>query len=100
MVEGGQRSGFPLEAGEPIRIAREAVGQHLDGRIAAQVSVARSVDLSHTTRAEWTENLVSSKATAGRQAHSSRSEMRGYDTARTIVARTHGGGHAETVPAR
>src|SRR5262249_49419458 len=83
VIECGEGPRFPLEAGEPIGISWEAIRKHFDRDVAAQVLVAGSIDLSHSTRAEWTEDFVGSEATAGRQAHCWSCEMRGYDTART-----------------
>jgi len=67
--EGGHGLRFPLEAGEPARVARESLGQDLHRDAAAEAGVAGPVDLAHPARAEWRFDLVVPETRARRQCH-------------------------------
>ena len=58
VVQRGDRSGFLLEAGEAVSIAREVGRQDLDGDVAAEAGVAGEVDLPHASRAELAADFV------------------------------------------
>ena len=47
MIQRGQHPRFSLEARAPLSIAREYGGQHLDGDLAAELGIARAIDLTH-----------------------------------------------------
>ena len=49
---------FALEAGQPIRIEREDVGQHFERDVAIQFRVACAIDVTHPTATERGQNLV------------------------------------------
>ncbi len=56
-----------LEPRQPLGVRGECVGQHLDGDLAAQLDVARPVDLAHAARPERREDLVRAQARPGAQ---------------------------------
>ena len=47
MVQGGERLRLAREPREPLGIAREELGQHLDGDVAIELRVARAIHLAH-----------------------------------------------------
>ena len=59
---GGAR--FDLEPAHQIAVARQRLGQHLQGDVAAQARVAGAVDHAHRSRAELTDDLVGSETLA------------------------------------
>ena len=69
MVERGEQLRFPLEAGEPVGIARDGRGQQLEGDRALEPRVARPVHLAHAPRAEESFDRVRPEANAGGEAH-------------------------------
>ena len=48
---------------------RQVRGQHLDGDLAFELSVARAIDLAHAARAQRRDDLVRSEHCARRQRH-------------------------------
>ena len=64
VVEGRQQLRLALEAGEPLGILREVGGQHLDGDVAAEPGVARSIHLAHAAGAERRDDLVGAEPSA------------------------------------
>ena len=52
MVERRHRSGFLLEAPDPVGLGGHRLGQDLEGHVAAEPRVVRPVDLPHAARAE------------------------------------------------
>ncbi len=52
MGQRGDGARLALEAGEGLRIARDALRQDLDGHLAPEPRVARPVDLPHSSRSE------------------------------------------------
>ncbi len=52
MVQRRQQAGFPLEAGQPLRIPRERFGQDLDRHLAAEARVHRAVHFPHAAGAQ------------------------------------------------
>ena len=67
MVEGGDGAGFALEAGEPIGIARQLGGQHLERDVAAELRIGGAIHLAHAACAELVENSVVPKPNTGFQ---------------------------------
>ena len=71
MIERGQCLCLALEAHQPISIRGERLGQDLDGDVAPQAAIPRTVDLAHAACPERRENLV--RANAGtNEAHRTR----------------------------
>ena len=58
VVEGRGRAGLLGESTEAVRDRGEGLGQELDGDVAAEVEVPRTVDLAHAPRAQLVEELV------------------------------------------
>ena len=58
MIERGEQLRFALEPRETIRVADEGVGQHLDRDVAAQLGVARAIDLAHAAGAERRDDFI------------------------------------------
>jgi len=52
-----------------LRIVCEALGQDLEGNIAAETGVARAKDFTHPSRSEGSEDLVWPKAVASGEPH-------------------------------
>jgi hypothetical protein len=67
MVEGGEDARLLPQASEPLGLARELVGQRLEGDLAMQFRVAGAVDLAHAPGAEPGHDLVGAYARSGRQ---------------------------------
>ncbi len=58
MVQRRQHAGFALEARQPVAVRGEPRRQHLDGDIAAQLRVARAIDLAHPAGAQQRRDRV------------------------------------------
>ena len=58
MIERGERSCFAIEPGEPFAIGRKRRGKNLQRDVTAECRVARTIHLSHSTRAERAHDLV------------------------------------------
>ena len=58
MIQRREHLGFALEPREPIGIAHEGLGQHLDRDIAIQPRIARAIHLAHTARAEQRQDFI------------------------------------------
>ena len=54
-----------LEPAQPVGVAGDADGQHLDRDLTAQARVPRAVDLAHPARSQGGEDLVRTEAVAG-----------------------------------
>ena len=52
MVQRDEDFGFPLEAGQPIGVRRERLGQDLERHVPVELRVARAVDLAHAAFAD------------------------------------------------
>ena len=52
VVERGEHLRLALEAGEPLGVRGEGLGQELERDVAAELRVGRAVDLAHAARAE------------------------------------------------
>ncbi len=64
VVEGRGRARLLLESLAPVGVGRELGRQHLDGHLAAEARVSRSVDFSHASRADGREDLEGTEARA------------------------------------
>ncbi len=58
MIQDPGRPRFLLEATETVGILRKRRGQDLDRHLAPEPRITRSVDLSHSARAERREDFV------------------------------------------
>ena len=58
MIQHAGGFGFLLKAAQAFAIFGHGSGQHLDGDIAAQASVTRTVDLAHASTAEKADDGV------------------------------------------
>lgn len=70
MVERGECFRFPLEAGEPVAIVGDAVGQDLQRDDASERGVTGTIHLAHPARAKEREDFVGAQALSDHQAHS------------------------------
>ncbi len=52
MIQSSDSPSFLLEAAKAFRISSKGSGQDLDGHIAAEAGIARTIDLSHAARAK------------------------------------------------
>ena len=64
MIQRGEHPRLPLEAREPLGVARERVRQELDRDIALELRVARAVHLTHAARTEQGLHLIHTKSLA------------------------------------
>ena len=69
MVQRGEELRFALEAGQPIGIAGEEVGQDLERDVAPEPRVAGAKHLAHAPGAELADDLVRAQFRAGSQGH-------------------------------
>ena len=53
--------GFALEAREPVRIGNELSREHLEGHVASEAGLGRSIDLTHTAAAERSHDPLRSQ---------------------------------------
>jgi hypothetical protein len=58
MVESGRRTGFLLEPMQTVRISGKGGRQDVDGHVAAQPGIARTIDVAHPARREVRDDLV------------------------------------------
>jgi len=49
MIERGENSCLPLEARQPIAVARKQLRQHLDRDVAAQLRITGAIHFTHAT---------------------------------------------------
>ena len=52
MIERGKRLRLPVEAGQPLGVMSESVGQNLDGDLTPKRGIERAIDFTHPARAE------------------------------------------------
>ena len=69
MIECGERSGFTLEAREPVRIGAEGLREDLDGDGPVEPGIARPIDLAHAAGANWCGDLVRAERRANGETH-------------------------------
>ena len=65
VVQGREGLGFALEAGEPIRVVRERLGQHLDRDVPPQVRVRRAIHLAHAAHADLGGDFIRADTNQG-----------------------------------
>ena len=58
VIQRRERSRFPLESIDPLRIQEEGVRKDLDRHVATKLRVVRAVDLAHAAGPEGGQNLV------------------------------------------
>ena len=58
MIQRGERSRLALEACEPLGIVRECFRQDLQGDVAPQPRIARSIHLTHPAFAKFRDDFV------------------------------------------
>src|SRR5262249_59746058 len=58
VVEGGGHAGFLTEAADALRVFGEARLQQVERDLAAQLSVARQIDLAHASAPDLADDLV------------------------------------------
>src|SRR5262249_28292546 len=64
-----QRLCFAREARETLGIAREQIGQHLDGDVPIELRVARAIHLAHPAGADGADDFVRAEARACSENH-------------------------------
>ncbi len=69
MIERRQRLGLALESRQPLRVAGKRRRQRLQRDVAAQLGVARPMDLAHATGAKWRKDFVWTEPGTGREGH-------------------------------
>ncbi len=69
MVQGRERLGFTLEAGQPVRVVRETLREDLDSDLAIEVCVCGAIDFAHAARANRGGYRVRSETHASGQSH-------------------------------
>ncbi len=69
MIERGQDLRFALEAGEPVGIEGEEIGEDLQRNVAIERRVACAIDLAHTARAKRGQNCEWAELSAGGEGH-------------------------------
>src|SRR4030095_12271277 len=58
--------GFLHEAADAIRLSRESVGQDLERNLAVELRIEGEMDFSHSTRCNWSNDLVMTEPVARR----------------------------------
>jgi hypothetical protein len=58
MVQRGEGTGLPIEAGQPLGVLRNRRRQDLDGDLAVEVRVGRPVHLAHSTFAKLVDDAI------------------------------------------
>ena len=76
VIQRRERSRFPLESSDPLRISEEGVRKDLDRHIATKLRVVRSVDLTHAAGPEGGEDLVRADTGADLKEHVRESQER------------------------
>ncbi len=69
MIERGQNLRLALEAGQPVAIEREELGEDLERDVAIERCVAGAIHLAHAARAERREDLVGTELNASANGH-------------------------------
>lgn len=62
MVQRGKDLGLALKSHEPVRIARDEIGQDLQCDIAVELCVVSSVNLAHASGAQRPEDFIGAEA--------------------------------------
>ncbi len=71
VVEGGEQLGLALEAGQPLGVAGERVGEDLDGDLAVEGRVEGLPDHAHAALADLLDQAVVKQVLSGFDGHSS-----------------------------
>ena len=58
MVQRDEDFGFPLEAGQPIGVRRERLGQDLERHVPVELRVAGAIDLAHAALAHQADYCI------------------------------------------
>ena len=69
VVELGHRLGLALEAGEPLRVLRHLLGQHLDGHIPLEPLVLSPVHHAHSAGADLLDDAVVAECLTNKVCH-------------------------------
>jgi hypothetical protein len=69
MIQRREQPRLARKSRQPIRIAREARWQHLDGDVPSELGVARAIHLAHPARPERTDNLERTEFRTDGEAH-------------------------------
>ena len=69
MIERREHLRLARESRQPIRVAREQLGQDLERDVAIEFRVARAIDLAHAALPKPVEDLVSADSAARGEAH-------------------------------
>ena len=87
MIQGRERLGLALEPRQALEVSRERIGKDLDGDLATERRVRRSVHLSHAPFADCCGNFVDAKVRAGCEGQG----LRDYRRARQALVELNGG---------
>ena len=66
VIERREHFRFTLEARQPLAVAGDVGGQHLDGDFAFQLRIARAIHRAHSSFAEQRDDVVGAEARPGR----------------------------------
>ena len=80
MIQRGQRLRFAREASQPVRVAGERRGQHLDGDLAIELRVACAIDLAHSAGTDLCGDFVGAETRAGSKGQAAVNYMSGTTT--------------------
>jgi hypothetical protein len=69
MIQGREGLGLSCESCQPFSVAREEIGQDLDGDVAVQPGISGSIDLAHAAGTECGDDLIRADAGAGSEPH-------------------------------
>jgi hypothetical protein len=89
MTQRGENLGLPLEPRQAFAVARERIGQHLDGDGALQVPVGHAIHF-HPARADLGRDFIRAEAGAACERHGRRATaviIRGWRESRGWTAR-------------
>ena len=71
MVQLREEFRFPLEAIQAFFVSRELFGKNFDRDVPLELGVARSINLTHATRADGFDDFVVAELGAGGDGHGS-----------------------------
>src|SRR4029077_8564481 len=78
MVQRGEDSGFPFEAGEAVWVLCERLRQDFDGDVASEFIIPRAVDLAHPTHADQGGEFIRTDPGAGTKGQAFAVDYRGW----------------------
>jgi hypothetical protein len=76
MIQGREELRFALEAGQPIGIASEDVGQDLERDVTPEPRVTGAKHLSHSAGAKWGDDLIGAQFRAAGEGHAAAPRLR------------------------